>query len=163
MVFLKNYSWNSGISYSVPADTVGAVVEKLEERDGAVTKESFLDASRPKKSPTHNLFEWNDEKAAEKYRLVQSGRVLHNLVVEVRQDEDAEPITMKAVVNITPERLEKASFVQTVKAFTSEENREIVLDHALKELQLFEAKYKSLMELADVFQAIDEAAEKIAS
>ena len=78
----KQYSYLVN-KYKVPADVVGKTMEKIEERDGKVTKESFLEESRPVSSPTHNMFEWNDAIAAEKYRLEQSSEIIRNIQIEI--------------------------------------------------------------------------------
>lgn len=67
----KKYSYKHGKT-GASAQTVGETLERIEKRDGAVTKEAFLEESRPEDSPTHAMFEWNDGIAAEKYRLEQS-------------------------------------------------------------------------------------------
>lgn len=163
MVFLsKTYSWGSGVQYSVPADIVGQSLEAIEARDGNVTKEAFLEESRPEDAPTHSLFEWNDSVAAEKYRLEQSRKVINNLVVTVHTEKQEEPITAKALVNVEPEAHKHASFISITTAMSSTDTAEIVLRHALEELETFESKYRSLKELAHVFAAIDELKEDIA-
>ena len=67
----KNYSWSYG-GFGVDANTVGKTLEQIEADTGSVTKEKLLDASRAEDSPTHALFEWNNEIAGEKYRLEQA-------------------------------------------------------------------------------------------
>lgn len=156
MVFLsKSYAWGTGAQYSVPADVVGRTLESIEERDGKITKESFLEESRPLNAPTHALFEWDDEKAAEKYRLVQSGRVINNLVVKLETNENDVPLLARAVVNVAPEGLKRASYISTTLAFQTESGRDVVLKHALRELETFKNKYSNLEELAEVFKAME--------
>ena len=64
MVYEKKYSWRAG--KSVSAQVAGEVMEMIEKRDGELTKEAFLEESRPEDSPTHGLFEWDDAVASEK-------------------------------------------------------------------------------------------------
>lgn len=155
MVFLNNYRWGNGAQYSVPAETVGKTLEHIEERDGAISKEAFLEESRPEESATHEMFEWDDEKAAEKYRLVQSGRIINNLVVDVTiESVSEEPTTAKAIVNVTEDRNKKAVYQSVVTAMGNTDSREIILKHALEELNTFKTKYSDLQELAGVFSAI---------
>lgn len=155
MVFLKNYSWGSGCQYKTSADTVGKTLERIEERDGAITKESFLEESRPVTSPTHEMFEWDNDKAAEKYRLVQSGRIIGNLVVTIQQNETDEPVSSRAVVNIVESDHAKAVYQSIGVAMSQTDTREIVLNHALNELKAFKAKYAGLKELAELFKTLD--------
>lgn len=156
MVFLKQYSWGSGVQYKVPAEVVGNTLEDIEKNAGAVTKELFLDASRPDSSPTHSLFDWDDKSAAEKYRLVQSGRIINNLVVTIKKSKNDDPIATKAVVNVSVKDKEKATFVSTIKAMSDEGQRNNVLRRALHEMQAYEDRYRSFKELEKVFKAFDD-------
>ena len=76
------YEWKSNYSdTSVPAQKVGERLEELSEEYGGVTPQILLDDSRPVTAVCHPLYEWDDAKAAEKYRLRQSGDIIRNLVV----------------------------------------------------------------------------------
>lgn len=162
MVFqTKTYTWGA-IQYPVAAETVGEVLEKIEARDGKITKESFLEESRPEGSVTHGLFEWDDQKAAERYRLVQAGKIIHNLEVHVTVEDRPEPIQTKAVVSVTPGRQEKAQYASIETAFSHTDTREVVLYNARRELECFRQKYAGLQELAGIFEEIDRLVKSMA-
>ena len=61
------YSW-SGYEQKVSAQIVGEHLKTLEAKHGRVTRELLLDSAKDKESPVHSLFEWDDTKAAEKFR-----------------------------------------------------------------------------------------------
>lgn len=150
----KEYSWKvTGVGCS--AQDAGETISEIEKRDGVVTKESFLEASRPIEAPTHNAFEWNDSVAAEKYRLEQSGRIIRNLCVKIIKDDKPEKVT--AYVNINKTTADNARYMSLQVALEDDENRSAVLENALNELRLFKRKYETLSELAEVFTAIDKA------
>lgn len=154
MVFQRKYKYGTR-SFNVPAPVVGEMFEDLEREYGAVTDRNFLDASRPEESPTHKLFEWDDEKAAESYRLHQSRCVINAVKVEVIVEENEPPKTVSAVVNISEGVNDgTAKYVNVVAALSDENNRQIVLNRALRELNAFRHKYETLEELADVINAI---------
>lgn len=153
MVFLKEYSWR--IPHRVDAQVAGEVMEKIEQRDGVVTKESFLDESRPESSPTHVLFEWNDAVAAEKYRLKQSQKIITDLQIKViRQDVEKK---VPAVVKVTVGNKTKGEYVNTKAVMQTDELRKIALQNALADFKELEAKYESYVELDDIFKAIHNA------
>ena len=85
MIYKSKYSWRSGYRPRVSADIVGEVLSNLKEasESGTVNAEALLEYSRPEESETHDLFEWNDGIAAEKWRLYQSGRIINQLEVEL--------------------------------------------------------------------------------
>ncbi len=148
----KEYSWKvTGVKCS--AQDAGETINEIEKRDGVVTKESFLEASRPIEAPTHKAFEWDDSVAAEKYRLEQSGRIIRNLCVKIVKDDKPEKVT--AYVNVSKTTADSAKYMSLQVALEDDENRSVVLENALNELRLFKRKYETLSELAEVFMAID--------
>lgn len=78
----KHYSWNVNL-FKVSAEIVGAEMEKIEKRDGEVTPKALLEEARSTNSPIHNLFDWNDTTAAEKYRLSQAGLAIRQIKVQI--------------------------------------------------------------------------------
>lgn len=172
----KHYSWcvqNTKVS----ADVAGAVMEQLEREHGCVTKSNFLEASRPEDSPTHKLFEWDDTKAAEKYRLGQSRFYISNLrivVEEIKADEkpisvqsfkseDGKdvPVTTRAFVSVSDTQRGRAEYVNIERALSDEDMRKNVLRNALLELKEFEGKYSRYKELSGIFDAIDNFEEEL--
>ena len=153
MVYEKKYSWRAG--KSVSAQVAGEVMEMIEKRDGELTKEAFLEESRPEDSPTHGLFEWDDAVASEKYRLYQSRIAIQDIVVTVvRQDE---PKKIHAFVNTTVGKGNKASYSNIQVAMEDEEKRKAVLQNAFAELKAFEQKYSEYKELAGIFTEVRKA------
>lgn len=150
MVYEKKYSWAHG--KSVPAQVAGEVMEMIEKRDGELTKESFLNESRPEESPTHALFEWNDAVAAEKFRLEQSRHCIQDIVVTVAKGEKQEKV--HAFVNVTNGKHNTASYSNIEVAMSDDVKRHAVLQNALSELKVFEEKYSTYIELTDVFTAV---------
>ena len=152
-----NYEYRDGWHPSVDANTVGGVMEEIEDRNGAVTSESFLEASRPEDSPTHGVYEWNYGVAAEKYRLHQAARTICAIRVIVKEGtgEDANVSPARAFVNIVEDDSRKARYMNVSDALSNHETRLAVLTRAMRELRTFQEKYASLAELAEVFSAID--------
>lgn len=69
---------------------VRAALEDLaRQHNGAVTPQEVVEAARPETSPLHDYFEWNDNEAAQKYRLTQARGLLNRFrityVVEERR------------------------------------------------------------------------------
>ena len=170
MTNAKKYSYSFG-SFSVSADVVGRVIEEIEEKDGSVTKESFLNASRPIESPTHDLFEWDDAIAAEKFRLRQSRRVIDHICVEVdvahvgndgigKRTFDV-PIggsrksCVRAFVNTEECSGTRAGkFRSFEKAMSNHEMRRVVVANALREFNQVLSKYKFLKEFEPIAESV---------
>lgn len=146
------YQWR--YSMKVPAQKAGQEIERIEKKYGAATPENVLEESRKENSVLHPLFEWDDEKAAEKYRLHQASVIICNL--RVTEEGKKEAPAVRAFVNVSEEK--KGSFMSVMKALEMKQTREVVLRRALMELREFEQKYKDLQELSDVIAAIEKVA-----
>lgn len=166
--FESKYSWKKGYQFKVSADTVGEVLNRIEKEEGKVTKESFLDYSRNENSETHEMFEWNDSVAAEKYRLRQAGQIISQLEVTIVHEDihpreieaeievNDEPIKISAFVNIAPKApTVEATYYNVNRAMSDTDTRKQVLKNAMFELQAFERKYKNFAEFAELFEVIE--------
>lgn len=153
------YSWRHSHG-GVSAQAAGEMIEKIEARDGVVTKEAFLEESRPEDSPTHGCFEWDDGIAAEKYRLWQSGSVIRDVCITVVSDDDKAPIKTPVFVNTVKNCTAPAKFMSVEVALADETHRNTILENAFSELQEFRKKYGRLKELAEVFKVIDKVIEE---
>lgn len=69
---------------AVKADVFAAELDKI-RNDGEVTPAAVVAAARPKRSPMHGLFEWDNTIAAEAWRLRQARQAIISLTVEVEQ------------------------------------------------------------------------------
>lgn len=155
------YDWKVK-TYPISADVAGKHFEELQKKEGVITCQNLLDSARPEDSAIHACYEWDDGIAAEKYRLVQSGKLIQNLVRVAVADDEKETKTYRAFVNIAKaDSFETGNFVDTEKALSNEDTRKIVLKKALDELTAFQNKYETFVELADVFSAIDTVKERL--
>ena len=154
------YQWKIKSMYKVPAQVVGEKMEEIIHEQGVVTKVNFLEASRPEDSETHDLFEWDDTKAAEKYRLHQSNMIINSLTVQISVADRENPINTRAFVNVQQENMRRhAEFLRIDTAMSDREFKTIVLANAIQELKEIRKKYAVYSELAQVFDAIDNLGE----
>lgn len=140
------YQWKVPGIMPVDAQTAGNELQRIYERDGVIEPETVVAESRTPSAPLHSCFEWDDEKAAHKYRITQAQNIIRAIVVV---DEAKQPET-RAFVNVQREYHPVSVVVR------NPEKREILLQNALNELRWFERKYNTLQELSNVFAAIEE-------
>lgn len=155
------YEWKTPYLYSVSAQVAGETIEALKTALGKenIEPEDLLEASKPEEAPLHTCFEWDDSKAAEKYRLEQATNMIRSVVVKISV-EDGEPVITRAFVNVSEKPRAKGTFVSIQTALEKENYRQNILRNALFELQTFQRKYATYAELAEVFSAIDKFAKK---
>ncbi len=69
-------------------DESDTLVEELEriakdDEDGLVRPEAVVEAARDEESPLHRFFEWDNDEAAEQYRLYQARKLIVRVTVKV--------------------------------------------------------------------------------
>lgn len=142
------YEWKRKMS--VKADVAAAELERIREEneEGILDPEEVVLASTDENAVLHKLFQWDDAKAAHGYRIEQAKFIIRNLVTV--EETDDEPVRTRAIVS-TNSRVYQP--IRTV--LSDEELRANLLESAKRELEWFRTKYRHLVELAAVFEAID--------
>jgi hypothetical protein len=113
----KRYNRESGKMSSKRTEAIQAALEQIRKRHkGRITRKMVVDAARRKDSPLHRYFEWNDTKAAEKYRLDQAQELITRYVVVVVVDK-AVKVTVPLYVSDPRAMTKDGGYV----AITSEE------------------------------------------
>lgn len=127
------------------ADANKCYAEIIDLKD--ITPKMVLEKAKDEGTELHKCFEWDNDAAAEKYRIIQAGNVIRMLYI-VPRNEDAPPVRV----------LSKTSNMvyQPTRTFVTNKNEyEDLLKRALSELESFRKKYHTLSELEQVFEQID--------
>ncbi len=145
------YEWGSR-SYAVPAQVVGEEIERIEQADGVVcTPRAVVDAARDETAVLHSLFEWDDERAAEEYRVEQARRI----VSSIRVVRESSSVPAPAFVHVRREEgTEGYRSIQV--ALEDPADRKFVLQEARNALAAARKIYGSLEEFSKVWDAIDD-------
>lgn len=143
------YKWKVPL-YKVSAQEAGEHIESLISQNGDVTPKLLVDDARPTDALLHPCFEWNNQKAAEKYRHDQAKTMISNLIT-VSIDGDKEVDQAPAFVNIK-QRNESAHYQAVTVALSNEATREQVLRNAKAELAMFKRKYENLLNLTKILE-----------
>jgi hypothetical protein len=122
-----------------------------------VSPKALVDAARSKKSPLHKYFDWDDRKAAEKWRIEQARYYLRMITIYV-EEVDAE---IRAFMPADKSRGNKPrGYIPMHRILSSEERMENMLEIALEELRAFKVKYSMLKNLCEAISEIIEKTEK---
>lgn len=152
------------------AQFLGEQFEAIADQE-PLKPETVVERARPEMAPLHPYFEWDDEAAAEQYRLVQARYYLRHIAV-IRED-DGEPIRAFHVVEV-----HRAKFQSTMNEDGEDDDlpsdeefkplREVmaepylmsqVVDKALRELKGWQQRYAQYSELQSVASKIKELIE----
>lgn len=80
-------------------EVVGEEIRRIDREIGPVTPRVLLEESRPATAPLHEIFEWNDKRAAEKWRGYQAQEAIMCLQVVVKEGSVPIPATAYIVVD----------------------------------------------------------------
>lgn len=146
-------SWRPGHSTTVPAEVVAEKVTELREKYGACPPSALVDEARPESSPLHPLFQWDDTKAAEQYRVSQARRIIGSLKVVYHEMERMAPAFVH-VRQMTGEGVVDG-YIETELAMANSKMRAAVLADAKRQLKGLRTRYGLLEELASVWEELD--------
>ena len=148
-------SWRINGIYKADAEVIYDEITSLGEQ---FTPHDVVNLARDKNTALHPLFEWDDSKAAEKYREKQAQSIICNIVIsnDVETESGSEKVYVRAIVNTN----ERSSKYQTIeRTVTRKDDYTLLLAAALKELKAFKKKYASLSsDLSWLFEGIDKIA-----
>lgn len=132
------------------AQVLGQELGRMEQAYGGITAAQLLEAAEPQESVFHPFFEWDHNKAAERYRLQQASRLIRWIKVEViiRGSKKARNITarIRAFHSITDDKGRR--YVALHRVRTQEEYRQQLYEECLAEMERWTAKAKMFKKLA---------------
>ncbi|WP_298165123.1 hypothetical protein [Novosphingobium sp.] len=150
------YKWREGLRAptSVDPQKAGEELERIRTRhNGRLEPEWVVHNAKSPQNVLHDLFEWDDNVAAQNFRIDQARAVIRSVEAVIEEAPEAKPI--RAFVSVVQERDRAYTSVQ--HAMADADLRKQVLMQALTELEAWRKRYAELVELATVFAAIDEA------
>jgi hypothetical protein len=131
-------------------------LEQVRQENGGVLrpKEALQWAKEHKDSTLHSRLEWNDKIAGEQYRLEQIRRIIR-VRVQLLPKGDGETVRVSRYVSLPSDRETGDSYRTIVDVMDDEQKRDEFLEAALRELAGLQKKYRELIELSDIWDAID--------
>lgn len=142
------YEWKVPI-YKIPAQEAGGELERITNKFGVLTPELVVEESRSETAVLHSCFEWDDQKAADKYRVVQAHQILRTITARIPSNEGAEPVAVRAFVHID------GNYESVAKAIVVPDMYQSLLNDAMKEMESFRQKYRNIQELSGVILAME--------
>ena len=147
------FTWTGGSRIKIDAQVAGERLHRIRDRKGgAITPDDVLHDASKESSPLHEHFDWNNDSAANKYRLQQAGELLRMLVVVYDDHENQEPVRSFVAV----ESQEHRGYEDTKTALMTPELRAQVLARAKSELKTWTRRYRRFNEFAAVVEVAEE-------
>ena len=139
-------------------DPVLAELEKIRKRNAhklLEAEEVVAFAANPK-TALHSHFEWDDVKASHQYRIEQARYVIQTRVKFLQPVRSVAPVRVKAYVSLGSDRAAGGGYRPLDAVLSCADTRKELLNEALLELRRVRLKYQTLIELAPVFEAMDQ-------
>ena len=130
-------------------------LKEIAKRDGGFLRpQAVVDAARPKTSPLHNVFTWNDTEAAKRYRLIQAQKLIRSFTITT--ERDGNEITTPVFIGISTDRTSGTANnpYRLWEDVADNDLVEIAERDALEQLRGIKTRYDYLKRLNDVWAAI---------
>lgn len=140
------YSWVTGFrNHGVDATDAAQELERIRTAQGKLTAEIVVRESSAESSPLHNVFVWDDARAAHLYRSQQANALIRCLVVaDENVDEPQHRVYVLTRCNGEDGTYEPMSVVVTDSALLAD-----AVDHLKRELISAQRSLSEIKRLAD--------------
>jgi len=118
-----------------------------------VTASDILKDAQKKSAPYHDWFNWDNNLAAEEYRLAQARQLLRSIVEVKVIHEEQEPVEVRVFVNVIDDDGERG-YVQSEYALGNPKLAPQIIQQALREAKSWMKKYQTYEELSKITKAI---------
>jgi len=120
-------------------EIIAKIIVEIEKRKGIAKPEDLIEEAEDNNSPIHNLFEWNNTKAAKEYRLQQARNIFNHIEIEVVSENIKDK---KVDVVIHKQRAfhnvmlgDERGYVSTARIVSNDELAKQVLQRLERQLQ----------------------------
>lgn len=151
----RKCSWKSGSRIKADPNEAFGVFESLRKSEG-LSPRSLVEASRPDGTVFHGEFEWNDEKAAEEYRINQASHIIRSFVIvheAPKTDEKAEPQTIEVRAYLPTHNKEEESrgTYESLDVIVRDDNMRMrMMKDCLSEIKWVQSKYRKLQDIVEM-------------
>lgn len=146
----------------IRAEEIRAALSAIAEANGGYLNPSHVvDAARDESHVLHSEFSWDDEDAAERYRIAQAGALIRRVkftVVRIEPEKkEVRMVTTRAFQSRKSARGSSGGYESVPDIMAQPDKREELLNQVLHELNSYRKRYSDLAALSEVWAAIDEA------
>lgn len=147
--------WAKGMRSRLPASVVAKVMSTIQKEQGTISAPALVEAARPKSSPLHRAFDWDDRLAAERWRLQQAQQMIYSVRIISTPGGPMEPMFLNVGFG--------KGAMSTDEIRLRPEIAASVLEQAKRDLISWKNKYETVRDaLSRVFEAV-ESIEKASS
>lgn len=161
---MKKYKATDGAQFDKNrAQIYGDCLNKIAERNNGTFKPiDVVEEARNKKNPLHEVFDWDNTTAAEKYRIEQARHLIQHIYVEVKYDHTKKDMRGWISVSETPnEKKLNIKYINVQRVMEEPDLRYQVVLGALEEAEYWRERWNQYNELSLVFNSIKKTKQKL--
>lgn len=137
-----------------------AELQALCEKGGGILQpKAVIEAARPETSPLHTHFEWDDDKAADDYRMWQARALISQVRVHI-ETPSGKKYASQVFVSLKSDR-DKGGYRTMVDVLSHNDTRNQLVRDALSDMQNFTERYRVIRELSSVRNEMSKASKKL--
>jgi hypothetical protein len=119
-------------------------VKKIYDIEKKITPSRVLELAKDPKHPLYSFFEWDDEVASNKYRLIQARELINSIVIQIMDEENNKISKVRAFLSVS----ENANSELVLNGNQHTDNYYLSIDDIEKEEDL--VKYEKLKAKAEL-------------
>lgn len=123
------------------------------KKHGELTPEIVVDEARPEGAPLHDRFEWDNEIAGEKYRIVQAQQIIRSVQIEFIDNRTGERKFVRGFHSRREAGQSESGYQPTEEIVQDEVALRLLLKQCEREIADLKRKYGHLSEFADMMRA----------
>jgi hypothetical protein len=149
------------------AESIRAALAAIaENNNGYLDPALVVQTAREESSVLHDEFEWDDDAAANQYRLAQAGalirRVKFTVVKQATESKEVVISTTRAYQSRPSKRRGEEKGYESVQDIMRDpDKRDELIHQVLREMNAYRKRYADLIALTQVWNAIDDAIAEI--
>lgn len=123
---------------------------------GMLKPGKVIEYAKDETTHLHKCFEWDDSKAAEKYRLDQARKQISMYVMVIESPKG--PVQIRAFQSLPSDRTSGGGYRKTTDILQDQELVAELVTSAMKDLAIVRSRYEAVSALAPVWEAADAVA-----
>ncbi|MFA6917027.1 MAG: hypothetical protein WC222_11560 [Parachlamydiales bacterium] len=152
---MENYKWKlKGLAKKIDPKEAVTELRRIRDKHEKLTPEVIVEESKNINAVLHNYFDWDNKKAAERWRLDQARHLINNVEIEITCNDQTFTVGVFEIVDDTG--------YSNIDTFSLSEI-DTVRKTVLQDLKYLKKKLDAYTEFRKVGQIISEAIETLNS
>lgn len=123
------------------------------KKHGELTPQIVVDEARPDCAPLHDRFEWDNDVAGEKYRIVQAQQLIRSVQIEFVDNRTGEKKYVRGFHSLREAGQESGGYAPVQEVVQDEMTLKLLLRQCEREIADLKRKYGHLAEFAQLMTA----------